>query len=75
MIEKKYYYISDDALGKSALYALFDREKGITMRLYNGANKNGKIIEGQNFYNIAIGHDADYNGVSEAEFKKFIKTL
>lgn len=42
---------------------------------YNRAYKEGREVEGENFYKIDIGMNFDYSIVNEEGFSEFIKTI
>ena len=59
---------------KSALKVIAS-PKDIKLIHYNSNSKEGKEVEGANFYEISVGMNFDYDTISEEGFLEFIKTL
>lgn len=59
---------------KSALKVIAS-PKDIKFIHYNSVRKEGKEVEGKNFYEISVGMNFDYDTISEEGFLEFIKTL
>jgi len=59
---------------KSALKVIVS-PKDIKFINYNSGHKEGREVEGENFYKISVGMNSDYDSTDEKEFVEFIKTL
>lgn len=70
----KYWVSGSGDEPKSALKVI-SSPKDIKFIHYNSVRKEGKEVEGANFYEIPVGMNFDYDTISEEGFLDFIKTL
>lgn len=68
------YWISPHKYGDSALKVVAT-PKSLEMVLYNSASKNGRKVEGTNFYKIALGRNSDYDLVDKNKFESFVRSI
>ena len=73
-IVTKYWVSGSGDEPKSALKVI-SSPKDIKFIHYNSVRKEGKEVEGENFYEISVGMNFDYDTISEEGFLDFIKTL
>jgi hypothetical protein len=73
-IVTKYWVSGSGDEPKSALKVISSL-KDIKFIHYNIVRKEGKEVEGDNFYEISVGMNFDYDTISEEGFLDFIKTL
>ncbi len=69
------YWICDYGDGHNSALKIEISPTQNEMTFYNSSHKNGKIVEGDYYFKIALGREFDYETVSEEKFLKFIKSI
>jgi hypothetical protein len=73
--EVRRYWISDWGDGYNSALKVIATPLGIKLIHYNRSCKEGKEVEGENFYKIAIGMNFDYETTDEKGFLEFIQNI
>ena len=69
------YWISGSGDEPKSALKVIASPKDIKFINYNSGHKEGREVEGENFYKISVGMNSDYDTADEKEFVEFIKTL